>query len=112
MAAVDIQSQPTMPKRTFKPIIENSSKRKQGHVEFDPQEHLAFKEPPDLITMEELGYAKDVGVSPVAVSQPFHLFSHSAVQQMREEILSPRVMSEYQYKSNIAACQLRGYANK
>jgi len=110
MATVGVQSQPAMPKRSFKPIIETvSAKRKHGEIEFDPAEHLAFKAPPEIIMMKDIGYAEDTGVSPVAVSQPFQLFSSSAVQQIRDEVLSPDVMSKFEYKSNIAACQIRGY---
>lgn len=113
MATVGIQSQPSMPRARFKPIIENvATKRRAISVEFLPAEHLAFEKPPEIIKMTDIGYAEDTGVSPVAVSQPFQLFSKSAIQQMRDEVLSPQVMTEYQYKSNIAAMQLRGYAAK
>ena len=59
--------------------------------------------------MEEIGMA-DKGVSPNAVSEPFPLFTEEAVQQMRAEVLSEPVWKNCQYKSNIAQCQLRGFA--
>lgn len=62
--------------------------------------------------MEELGYSKDRGVSPIAVSQPFQLFTEEAVHEMRREIFKPEVLENCKYSSNIAACQLRGYAPK
>jgi hypothetical protein len=63
--------------------------------------------------MKDLGFAEDVGVSPVAVSQPFQLFSKEAVQQMRNEILfNPKVIEECSHRSNIAASQVRGYVTK
>lgn len=52
---------------------------------------------------------KDSPLSSFAVSEPFRLFSPSAVQRMREEIFQPQVQ-KYQVSSNLAAAQLRGYA--
>jgi len=113
MATVGVQSQPAMPNGNFKPIIESSSAEKtSGSAAFDPSKHIAFREPPKRIMMKDIGYAEDTGISPVAVSQPFRLFSQSAIQHMRDEILNPEVWNKHQYKSNIAACQLRGYAPK
>lgn len=112
MAAVDVQSQPSMPKSAFRPIIEGASSKRKLVDDFDPKKHIAFKPPPEIIMMKDLGYAENTGVSPVAVSQPFHLFSQQAIMQMREEIMNPKVMEECKYQSNIAACQIRGYAPK
>lgn len=60
--------------------------------------------------MEELGYSNDSGVSPIAVSNPFKLFTEEAVQLMRDEVLSDEVQNGYSYTSDIAPKQLRGYA--
>lgn len=60
--------------------------------------------------MEELGFSGSKGVSPIGVSEPFSLFSAEAVQQMRKEILNPEVRKKYEYSSDLAQCQLRGYA--
>lgn len=38
--------------------------------EFIPEKHLAFRDCPDILTMQDLGMAPDVGISPVAVTQP------------------------------------------
>jgi hypothetical protein len=102
-----------MPRPKYKPIIEQTAVKSE-HVTatFDPTKHLAFKEAVEVVMMEDLGYAKDAGVSPVAVSQPFRLFSKEAIGQMRAEILKPEVMKNCAFRSNIAACQLRGYAKK
>lgn len=97
----------------FKPIIENApSKHESKGQDFDPAEHLTFTPPEQVIMMTDLGYPADIGVSPVAVSQPFKLFSNEAVHQMRSEILHPQVMKNCGYQSNIAASQVRGYAPK
>jgi hypothetical protein len=78
----------------------------------DPDKHLAFRDPPEILTMEDIGYSNDVGVSPVAVTQPFQLFSPGAVRIMRSEIARPQVIKNHNFSSNIAANQLRGYARE
>ena len=78
-------------------------------ITFDPSKHLKFKAPEKIWSMEEIGLA-DKGVSPVAVSEPFSLFTEEAIQQMRAEILSKPVFENCKYKSNIAQFQLRGFA--
>lgn len=114
MAAVATQHVATLPRPSFKPIIEHASAQKstQNVVKFDSKTHLAHKEPSEVLMMKDLGFPEDVGVSPVAVSQPFHLFSNEAIQQMRKEIFQKEVMENCSYSSNLAACQLRGYAEK
>ncbi|KAL2809937.1 hypothetical protein BJX63DRAFT_423418 [Aspergillus granulosus] len=79
-------------------------------VFFDPSKHLNFTPPSKVYSMEELGYPKSRGVSPVGVSEPFPLFSAEAIQQMRKEVLSDEVFSKWKYSSELAQCQLRGYA--
>ena len=80
--------------------------------DFDAARHLTFEEP-EVVMMEDIGYPKDIGVSPVAVSKPFQLFSESAVRQMRREIFDVRKNHpEHVFESNIAPCQVRGYAPK
>ncbi|OTB13599.1 hypothetical protein K445DRAFT_76331 [Daldinia sp. EC12] len=83
-----------------------------GNDSFNPVRHLSFKEAPKVYTMKELGFAEDIGISPVAVSEPFPLFTEEAVMRMRKEVLSNEVLSNCQYSSNLAQCQLRGFANK
>jgi len=79
---------------------------------FNPSEHLAYEEPRHIHTMEDMGYSATTGVSPVAVSEPFRLFSEEAVNIMRSEILDQEVQDKYSYTSDIAPKQLRGYAPK
>lgn len=80
-------------------------------VAFDPAKHIQFPVTPKTKTMQEIGL-EGKGVSPVAVSEPFQLFSPAAIEQMRAEILNQDVWTNCQYSSNLAACQLRGYAAK
>lgn len=61
--------------------------------------------------MEEIGRGGE-GISPNAVSVPFPLFTEDAIKQMRAEVFSKDVLENCQYSSNLAACQIRGYAAK
>lgn len=83
-----------------------------GTDDFNPKKHLDFKAPEKIYTMSELGLDRGDHVSPVAVSEPFQLFTEEAVERMRQEIFKPEIMANYQYSSNLAQCQLRGYAQK
>ncbi|KAH8815251.1 hypothetical protein F5884DRAFT_666060 [Xylogone sp. PMI_703] len=79
---------------------------------FDPKKHLAFQEPSSILTMEDIGFPSSNGVSPIAVSEPFQLFTQEAIEIMRSEIMSKEVQEGYSYTSDIAPKQLRGYAPK
>lgn len=94
---------------SFEPIIQGGSSSKTCNVAFDPEKHLAFIPPSMVYTMKDLSL-DDIGVSPVAVSEPFPLFSPEAIQHMRAEVLSDQVWNNCQYSSNLAQCQLRGFA--
>lgn len=99
--------------KKFGPIIQKqAAKRNVSTTDFNPEEHLAFEEPEGVITMKDIGYREDIGVSAVAVSQPFRLFTTECVNRFRDEVLSEQVMKNCLFESNIAACQIRGYAEK
>ncbi|KAM0808328.1 hypothetical protein AB5N19_08671 [Seiridium cardinale] len=113
MATIPALSTSSTHKPSYKPIISGSlASKPTGYVDFDPKVHLAFEEPSKVYTMEELGLPVGSGVSPIAVSEPFQLFTEEAVDRMRQEVLSDEVMNNCQYSSNLAHCQLRGFANK
>jgi hypothetical protein len=80
-----------------------------GKISFDPEKHLSFTPPAKLYTMAEIGMLNQ-GVSPIAVSEPFPLFTEEAIKQMRAEVLSKPVMENCKYSSNLAQSQLRGMA--
>jgi hypothetical protein len=79
-------------------------------ADFDPAKHSAFKNPPEILTIEDIGFSNNVGISPVAVTQPSQLFTPEAIRIMRAEIANPEVVKNHTFSSNIAANQLRGYA--
>ncbi|KAF2810403.1 uncharacterized protein BDZ99DRAFT_310922 [Mytilinidion resinicola] len=113
MATVATQSMAAVPMPKFRPIIEHvTTPQTAAAADFDPKKHLNFSPPSEVVMMKDLGYADDCGVSPVAVSQPFPLFSQEAIRRMRSEIMKPEVLDKCTYRSNIAASQLRGYAPK
>ena len=91
-------------------VMESSSK---ANPVFDPKTHLDFTPPSKIYTMSDIKL-EGKGVSPVAVSEPFQLFSQEAVHHMRSEVLSKKVWSTSQYSSNLSGgkSQLRGYASK
>ncbi|KAF9771048.1 hypothetical protein IL306_011325 [Fusarium sp. DS 682] len=55
--------------------------------EFDAKKHVCFEFPKRTYTMKEWGY-ENQGVSPIAASDPFPLFTEAAVKQVRRELLS------------------------
>ena len=80
--------------------------------DFDPKKHLDFTPPAKTLTMSDLKLPEGTGVSPFAVSDPFQLFTQEAVQRMRFEVFSEEVLKNCKYSSNLAQCQLRGFADK
>lgn len=100
----------TIPKRNVA-VPEIRTQAIPSKQEFDPAIHLDFQPPPKIWTMKDFGL-QGYGLSPVAVSEPFPLFTPEAVRRMREEAFSPEVVEKCQYSSDLAQCQLRGYANK
>ncbi len=83
-----------------------------GTDDFNPKKHLDFQEPERIYTMKDLKLDSGAQVSPVAVSEPFRLFTEEAVERMRQEIFKPEILENYQYTSNLAHCQLRGFAEE
>ncbi|KAL9633528.1 MAG: hypothetical protein Q9164_004645 [Protoblastenia rupestris] len=79
--------------------------------DFDPKKHIDFKPPSKTYTMSDIKL-NNSPISGFAVSEPFQLFTPEAVQRMRTEIFKPEVTHNFQYSSNLASCQLRGYAAK
>ena len=95
-----------------KPATISEAQGQTERVQFDAKKHLQYTHPSKVHTMKDLGYNDDAGVSSVGVSEPFPLFSAEAIKCMREEVLSSDVWKEYRFSSNLAQCQLRGYAPK
>ncbi|KIV76950.1 hypothetical protein PV11_08795 [Exophiala sideris] len=88
-------------------LMENASKTMR--TTFDPAKHLDFTPPKTVITMKDIGL-EGHGISPVAVSEPFRLFTNEAIQQFRAEIFSKPVLDQCQVSSNFASNMIRAYA--
>ncbi|KAL4727384.1 hypothetical protein ACLX1H_006296 [Fusarium chlamydosporum] len=58
--------------------------------------------------MKEWGYGNQ-GISPIAGSDPFPLFTEATVKQVRRELLSEDVLKTCQYASSFTKNQIRGY---
>ena len=74
---------------------------------FDPKNHLRFQPPKRVYTMKEIGL-EGHGISPVAVSEPFPLFTPEAIKQIRAEVFSEPVLRDCQYASTFAKNMIRG----
>lgn len=96
----------------IEPVLEAMSMNSPDTDDFNPKKHLNFTPPVNTLTMSDLKLPEGTGVSPFAVSDPFQLFTQEAVQRMRAEIFSKKVLENCKYSSNLAQCQLRGFAAK
>lgn len=112
MAAADVMPFAVEPKPSYKPIIVEPQQAPLDKDEFNASKHLSFQQSPKVWSMKDLGLPENTGISPVAVSEPFTLFTQEAVMRMRQEVLCPEVLQNCKYSSNLAQCQLRGFANK
>lgn len=89
----------------------NEQVGKVGELQFDAEKHLVQAARPLVLRWEALGYQwSQSQLSPVAVSQPFPLFSPEAIDEMRKEIFQDEIWEKHQYASKLSSCQLRGYA--
>jgi hypothetical protein len=84
---------------------------KTDPVSWDSKKHMTFQSPAKIHTMKEIGL-EGHGVSPIAVTDPFPLFSEDAMLQMRREIFSNDVLENCRYSSDIIANMVRGMGAK
>ena len=87
------------------PLIDGA--RVTQKEDFDPNKHLNFQPPKGITTMKEIGL-EGHGISPVAASEPFPLFTADAIKQIRAEIFSESVLRDCQYSSSFAKNMIRG----
>jgi hypothetical protein len=81
---------------------------------FTSSVHIDYIPPAKVYTMADIGLSGSTGVTLVAVTEPFRLFSKEAVQMMRDEVLSTQVWDNCRFSSSrsLDQCQLRGMAPK
>lgn len=80
-------------------------------VEFNAKKHINFVPPERIYTMKEIDLEGE-GISPVASSEPFSLYTREAAQQVRREIFSEAVLEKSQYASSFAKNMIRGYSQE
>ena len=82
---------------------------------FNPEQHLCFGAPKETHTLASLQFPKSVTAtapSQVGITEPFPLFSSSAIKAFRKELFQPRVLRDCAWYPNPETCQLRGMAPK
>ena len=112
MATAEVVSLMDQTHPQVEPIIEAMAMNTLSTDDFNPKKHIDFTPPAKILMMSDLKLPEGTGVSPFAVSDPFQLFTREAVQRMRAEIFSKEVLENCKYSSNLAQCQLRGFAAK
>lgn len=96
----------TRPTKQLPRSLIEDSQRIEKEI-FNPKKHLSFSPPRGITTMEDIGLGGH-GISPVAASEPFPLFTVDAVKQIRAEIFSELVLRDCQYSSSFAENMIRG----
>ncbi|KAJ3960406.1 hypothetical protein N0V92_002943 [Colletotrichum tropicale] len=94
MAEVVSATPSPLAKLSFKPIIKDElrpTSSERPTATFNPDQHLAFVEEPKKLTLKDVSLPEDIGISPVACSEPFPLFTEEAIQTMRQEIFTTEV---------------------
>ena len=103
-----------IPTMLGKPIIREELKPRSSSqtLPFDPEKHLAYTTSPKTFSMEEFGVISEKSISPVAISEPFPLFTEETVQTMRSEIFTKEVWDNCRWSTEFAHCQIRDYCDK
>ncbi|KZL81256.1 hypothetical protein CI238_11667 [Colletotrichum incanum] len=99
--------EPTRPTNQLPESLINEARR-VDRIPFDSNKHLHIADPEKIYTMQEIGLGGQ-GISPVAASSPFSIFTPEAIAQMRAEIFSEPVLQSCQYASDFAKNMIRGY---
>jgi hypothetical protein len=103
-----------VPMMVGNPIIKDELKPRSSTqtLQFDPEKHLAYTTAPKTFSMEEFGVISEKAISPVAISEPFPLFTEESVQTMRSEIFTKEVWDNCRWSTEFAHCQIRDYCDK
>jgi len=81
-------------------------------VSFDPAKHLCFQPPTGVYTLKDLQISEESGISPIAITQPFPLFSPDGVRQLRKDLFRKEILDYYQWPVSDKVCKLRGFGKK
>ncbi|OAR01689.1 hypothetical protein LLEC1_02198 [Akanthomyces lecanii] len=100
------QKTPMRPSATIPHEIIDEARVVQAE-DWNPQKHVAPKTQIKQHLMKDIGLDGH-GISPVAVTDPFPLFTNDAMAQMRREIFSEPVLRDCRFKSDFCANMIRG----
>ncbi|KAJ6442459.1 Halotolerance protein HAL2 [Purpureocillium lavendulum] len=79
--------------------------------QWNPEKHVAPKTAVVQHLMKDFGL-EGKGISPVAVTDPFPLFTDEAILQIRREIFSEPVLRDCRFKSDFNANMIRGMGHE
>lgn len=105
-----LQKKVTKPTKQLPRSLTDSAVLKE-RIDFDATRHIVYRSAPKITTMRDIGY-EGRGISPVAVSEPFPLFTEDAIYQMRAEAFTQGVLDNCQVSSNFASNMIRDYSPK
>jgi hypothetical protein len=97
-------------KRTLQEKLGNAATR--PGVTFQPDRHLSYRAEPQVLTMNDIGLSESEGISPVAISEPFALFTEEAINVMRAEVFTEEVWEHCFHNTDAFGTQLRGHCPK
>lgn len=79
--------------------------------DWNPHKHVAPKPRITQHLMKDIGL-EGQGISPVAVTDPFPLFTNEAIAQMRREMFSESVLRDCRFKSDFCGNMIRGMGHE
>ncbi|EXJ79430.1 hypothetical protein A1O3_08932 [Capronia epimyces CBS 606.96] len=92
----------------LEPFISTLSAEAVSH--FDPSIHLCFQPPKSIITLKELLLSEENAISPVAITEPFPLFTLEGVKQMRADLFRKEVVERHGNRTKPHCYKMRGYS--
>ncbi|KAF4987382.1 hypothetical protein FDECE_15457 [Fusarium decemcellulare] len=101
---------PGRPTKEIPQFIVDEARQTQ-RVPFNASHHVTFEPPQKIVTMKEIGL-EGHGISPIAVSDPFPLFSQDAMRQMRAEIFTEEVLENCRFGTDLVPDVIRGLKPK
>ncbi|KAI1610284.1 hypothetical protein EDD36DRAFT_443742 [Exophiala viscosa] len=77
---------------------------------FNPSHHLCFEPPKSIVTLKELLLSEEEAISPVAITEPFPLFTLEGVKQMRADLFRKEVVEKHGNRTLKHCYKMRGYS--
>jgi hypothetical protein len=109
MATADVQLPASGPITNGLDKVEMTLKAVQPAM-FDPEKHLCFKAPENFVTLQELGLSEEKAISPVAITEPFPLFTIEGVKEMRADLFRKEIVGKYGAPTFQGCYKMRGYS--